>query len=133
MNSSHIFMGEGHFGAAVSAPPIRRWTARRRAVSVPDISAPFHILFLFFKLRGKNNEAGNFLNAVERESVETRVLNPTASEASELRNNVGGIFHKRNFPGGTFLDGIFLGGIYLAPLNPTARFNPTGFDQCKMS
>ena len=30
----------------------------------------------------KNKEAGNFLNAVEREPVETRVLNPTASEAS---------------------------------------------------
>ena len=28
------------------------------------------------------NEAGNFLNAVELEPVETRVLNPTASEAS---------------------------------------------------
>ena len=25
--------GEGHFGAADSAPPIRRWTTRRRAVS----------------------------------------------------------------------------------------------------
>ena len=30
----------------------------------------------------KNNEAGNPLNAVERKPVETRVLNPTASEAS---------------------------------------------------
>ena len=30
----------------------------------------------------KNNEAGNSLNAVECEPVETRVLNPTASEAS---------------------------------------------------
>ena len=28
------------------------------------------------------NEAGNSLNAVEREPVETRVFNPTASEAS---------------------------------------------------
>ena len=28
---------------------------------------------------------------------------------------MGGIFHRRNFPGGTFLGGIFLGGIYLAP------------------
>jgi len=24
-------------------------------------------------------------------------------------------FHRRNFPGGTFLGGIFLGGIFLAP------------------
>ena len=61
------YMGEGHFSAAVSAP---------------DTSAPFPNLFLFFKLWRKNNEAGNFLNAVEREPVETRVLNPTASEAS---------------------------------------------------
>ena len=41
---------EGHFGAAVSAPPIRRWTTRRRTVSAadisaPDISAPFPIFF----------------------------------------------------------------------------------------
>ena len=30
----------------------------------------------------KNNEAGNSLNAVEREPVPTRVLNPNTSEAS---------------------------------------------------
>ena len=30
----------------------------------------------------KNNEADNSLNAVEREPVIARVLNPTASEAS---------------------------------------------------
>ena len=30
----------------------------------------------------KNNEAGNSLNAVEREPVPTTVLNPNASEAS---------------------------------------------------
>ena len=30
----------------------------------------------------RNNEAGNSLNAVEHESVPTRVLNPNASEAS---------------------------------------------------
>ena len=30
----------------------------------------------------RNNEASNSLNAVERESVPTRVLNPNASEAS---------------------------------------------------
>ena len=63
------------------APPIRRWTTRRRAVSAPIISAPFPIFFSF-ELWRKNNEAGNFLNAVEREPVETRALNPTASEAS---------------------------------------------------
>ena len=38
-------MGEGHFGAAVWAPPIRRWTTGHRAVSAPDISAPFPIFF----------------------------------------------------------------------------------------
>ena len=38
-------------------------------------------IFLF-ELWRKNNEASNFLNAVEREPVETRALNPTASEAS---------------------------------------------------
>ena len=50
--------------------------------SAPDISAPFPNIFLFFELWRKNNDAGNFMNAVEREPVETRVLNPTASEAS---------------------------------------------------
>jgi len=35
-----------------------------------------------FELWRKNNEAGNSLNAVEREPVPTRVLNPNASEAS---------------------------------------------------
>merc|ERR1719154_174056 len=33
----------------------------------------------------KNNEAGNSLNAIEREPVPTRVLNPNASEASYKR------------------------------------------------
>ena len=60
-------------GRAISAPPIRRWTTECRAISAP---------FPIFELWRKNNEAGNFLNVVEREPVETRVLNPTASEAS---------------------------------------------------
>ena len=37
---------------------------------------------LFFELWKKNNEAGNSLNAVEREPVPTRVLNTIASKAS---------------------------------------------------
>ena len=45
-----IKQGEGHFGADVSAPPIRRWTTRGRDVSAPDISAPFPNFFLFFEL-----------------------------------------------------------------------------------
>ena len=40
---------------AISAPPIRRWTFWRRAVSAPDISAPFPNFNLFFELRRKNN------------------------------------------------------------------------------
>ena len=61
-------------GAAVWAPPIGCQTTGRRAVwagylgTVPRYE--------------KNNEAGNSMNAVERELVETRDLNPTASEAS---------------------------------------------------
>ena len=54
----------------------------RRAVSAPNISVPFPNFFLFFELWRRCNEAGNFLNAVEQEPVETIVLNPTASEAS---------------------------------------------------
>ena len=57
------------WGRAISAPPFRRRTVRRR------------FLILFLELWRKNNEVGNFLNAVEREPVENRVLNPTASEA----------------------------------------------------
>jgi len=38
------------FDAADSAPPIRRWTSRRRAVSALDISAPFPNFILFFDL-----------------------------------------------------------------------------------
>ena len=37
-------------------------------------------------MKKKNNEAGNFLNAVEREPIETRVLNPTAIKASYKPN-----------------------------------------------
>ena len=36
----------------------------------------------------QNNETGNSLNAVEREPVPTRVLNPNASRNNENRNNV---------------------------------------------
>ena len=37
--------GEGHFGAAIWTPPIRRYTTGRRAVSAPDIWAPFPNFF----------------------------------------------------------------------------------------
>ena len=42
----------------------------------------------------------------------------TGSRSTAFQNcllhcfSIGGIFHRRNFPGGTFLGGIFLGGIY---------------------
>ena len=59
---------------------------RRRRLGAADSAldnyGPFPISILFFELWRENNEAGNFLNAVEREPVETGVLNPTASEAS---------------------------------------------------
>ena len=69
-------------GRAISAPHIWRWTTGRRAVSAPDIWVSFANFFIFFELRKKINEAGNSLNAVEREPVPTRVLNPNASKAS---------------------------------------------------
>ena len=72
-------MGEGYFGAADSARagqlgavPFRRRTFGRC----------FLIYFCFSSYEEKNNEAGNSLNAVEREPVLTRVLNPNGSEAS---------------------------------------------------
>ena len=81
------FNGKISRGRAISAPPFRR-----RRFSAGQLGAVsfrhrtfrcrFLIYFLFFELWRKNNEAGNFLNAVEREPVETRVLNPTASGAS---------------------------------------------------
>ena len=69
--------GEGNFGAADLA-----LDNSSRAVSAPDISAPFPNLFLFFELWRKCYIAGNFLNTVGSKPVETRVLNPTASETS---------------------------------------------------
>ena len=41
-----------------------------------------YYLFYKNKFMKKNNEAGNSLNAVEREPVPSRVLNPTASKGS---------------------------------------------------
>ena len=79
---ARYFWGEGYFGTAVWAPPIRGFTTGCRAVLALDIWVPFPNLFLFFELWRKNNKAGDFLNAVEREPVETRVLKPTASEVS---------------------------------------------------
>ena len=61
----HRNLGEGHFGAG----------------HFPNFYLPFPNFF-FSSYEERNNEAGNFLNAVEREPVETRVLNPTTSEAS---------------------------------------------------
>ena len=82
----HIKLGEGHFGTAVSAPPTRRHRFGAELLGVvPFWRRTFRrrfIIFFIFDLWRKNNEAGNFLNAVEREPVETRVLNPTATEAS---------------------------------------------------
>ena len=58
---------------------------RRRGLGAGQLGdVPFRhrflIFYLFFELWRKKNEAGNSLNAVEREPVETRVLNPTAIE-----------------------------------------------------
>ena len=55
-----------------------------------QIQIQINILFYFFlkNCYAKKQCGWQFWNAVEREPVETRVLNPTASEASQLRNNV---------------------------------------------
>ena len=73
-------------GGTFRRPPFRR---RRlgAADSALDNSAPSRfdaghfgaVSYIYFF---SSYEAGNFLNAVEREPVETRVLNPIASEAS---------------------------------------------------
>ena len=62
----------GHrcLGAADWAP--NNWVPCRLGT---EIWAPFRVM-------KKKNEAGNYLNAVEREPVPTRVLNPNTSEAS---------------------------------------------------
>ena len=75
-------MEEGHFGAAIWTPPIRRWTTGRRAFSAPEIWEPFPNFYFIFRVMKKNNKAGNSLNVVEREPVSTRFLNPKASESS---------------------------------------------------
>ena len=81
----HGFFPSRSFPRYVFSPlvfsPLGLFTAR----SFPRRIFPCRIFphrFLFFELRRKNNEAGNSLNAVEREPFPTRVLNPNASEAS---------------------------------------------------
>ena len=71
---------EAHLGAADWAPLIgcRRLGARQLG-AVPFGRRTFGRRFELWR---KNNEAGNSLNAVEREPIPTRVLNPNASEAS---------------------------------------------------
>ena len=75
---STYFIGGGpfrrrRFGAGqLGAVPFRRRTFRRH----------FLIFLYFSNYEEKKNEADYFLNAFERKPVETRVLNPTASEAS---------------------------------------------------
>ena len=65
----------------------------------------------------KHNVAGNSLNAVERQPVPTRFLNPNASEASyKTEQRRGGTFRGGIYRGGTFLGGIFRRGIYLEPI-----------------
>ena len=46
-NSERVSLHRDNWGRDISAPPIRRCTTRRRAVSAPDISAPFHNFFYF--------------------------------------------------------------------------------------
>ena len=56
----------------------------------------------------KNNKAGNSLNAVEREPVETRVLNPNATEASYKPKQRS--YSKTKLNKIIFLLSFFLGG-----------------------
>ena len=79
-------MGEGHFGAAVSAPPTRRCRfGAGQFGAVPfrrrKFGRRFLLLFYFSSYEEKSIKAGNSLNAVERKPIPTRVLNPKASEA----------------------------------------------------
>ena len=69
--------GRRHLGTAIWAPPF----GRRRLGARQLGAEPFgHRTFgRRFELRRKNNEAGNSLNAVKREPVPARVLNPNAS------------------------------------------------------
>ena len=70
-----MLLGKVHLAAADWAPDY--WaTCRLGAGHLGTVS------YLFLELWRKNNESGNSLNAVEREPVPTRVLNPNASEAS---------------------------------------------------
>ena len=64
--------GESHLGTADCAPD--NW--------VPYSLGTGHIGPVKKQNKKKNNEAGNSLNAVERKSVLTRVLNPNTNEAS---------------------------------------------------
>ena len=77
-----------------------------------------------FELWRKNNEAGNSLNAVEREPVPTRVLNPNASEASykpkqrSYRKTKLIFFYFTFFSWGFWSGGICRGNFIREPFNP---------------
>ena len=107
-NTMDRWMGGVPFGPRHLAPPIGRQTTGCLAVWALDIWAPFPNSFLFFDLWRKNNEAGNSLNAVQREPVSTRVLNPNASEASyKPKQRI--FFFRGNFGRRDFVGGILSG------------------------
>ena len=79
--------GKGHLGAAVSALQIRRWTIRRRAVSAPDISTPFPILFYFSSYEEKTiKQAISWMPlSANLLKLESSIL-PRAKQATNRKN-----------------------------------------------
>ena len=80
----------------------------------------------FFKICFSVATLFRFVARFARGRIEVRAqrqVERTGSRSTAFQNcllhcfSIGGIFHRRNFPGGPFLGGIFLGGIYLAPKN----------------
>ena len=71
--------------------------------------------FYFSSYAEINSETGDSLNAVEREPVETRVLNPNASEASykpKQRSYSKTKLHFFFFFGGILSGGFYPGTVY---------------------
>ena len=67
----YLIFGRYFRGRDISVPPFRRRRFGAGQLGAGHFGAVSY--FFFFELWRKNNEAGNFLNAVEREPVETSV------------------------------------------------------------
>ena len=86
-----------------------------KGVSWTLLELHLHLETLLFETLLGNIYRNNIqiLNSIQISVLGKFLLRSTAFQNCLLHCfSIRGIFHRRNFPGGTFLGGIFLGGIY---------------------